>query len=463
MAGPFDEPPFSVMQCSPVRLEPKKVPGEYRFIHNLSHPFGDPASVNYNIPQVERSVAYSTLDDALGVVVGIGGGAFLAKTDIKSAYKIIPIHPLDYHLLGFRWGGKYYYAKTLPMGAASSCAIFERLSMALQFLAFRGVGVFSCIHVLDDFLFIAPSRDQCGRDLQMFAGMCEFAGVPIAHEKTEGPSQVLDFLGITIDVPMGLSRLPRDKVDRCRGLVEDFLVCQKVTLGQLQQLLGLLNFACRAVVPGRPFLATLYSLTKGIRRQCYKVRLTRAAKEDLAIWSTFLTDFNCCSFFLEGTVHSRVDVGLYTDASPTVGFGVCCGSEWVCGRWSGVWLGKGILVLETYAVLLAMAVWGPQLANRSILMHVDNLALVQILNKRYAEVVPLVRVLFLLGLRYNIVLAAQHVPGVLNVAADALSRFDFQAFRTSSPRAAFLPRRVPAWIRPEVFDPWTQPIASFPW
>ena len=284
--------------------------------------------------------------------------------------------------------------------------------------------------------------------------------------RVEGPSQVLDFLGITIDVPMGLSRLPRDKVDRCRGLVEDFLVCQKVTLGQLQQLLGLLNFACRAVVPGRPFLATLYSLTKGIRRQCYKVRLTRAAKEDLAIWSTFLTDFNCCSFFLEGTVHSRVDVGLYTDASTTVGFGVCCGSEWVCGRWSGVWLGKGILVLETYAVLLAMAVWGPQLANRSILMHVDNLALVQILNKRYsaaAEVVPLIRVLFLLGLRYNIVLAAQHVPGVLNVAADALSRFDFQAFRTSSPRAAFLPRRVPAWIRPEVFDPWTQPIASFPW
>ena len=124
MAGPFGEPPFSVMQCSPVRLEPRKVPGEYRFIHNLSHPFGDPASVNYNIPQVEKSVAYSTLDDALGVVVGIGGGAFLAKTDITSAYKIIPIHPLDYHLLGFRWGGKCYYAKTLPMGAASSCAIF---------------------------------------------------------------------------------------------------------------------------------------------------------------------------------------------------------------------------------------------------------------------------------------------------------------------------------------------------
>ena len=179
VAGPFDEPPFSVMQCSPVRLEPKKVPGEYRFIHNLSHPFGDPASVNYNIPQVEKSVAYSTLDDALGVVVGIGGGAFLAKTDIKSAFKIIPIHPLDYHLLGFRWGGKYYYAKTLPMGAASSCAIFERLSMALQFLAFRGVGVFSCIHVLDDFLFIALSRDRCRRDLQMFVGMCEFPGVPI--------------------------------------------------------------------------------------------------------------------------------------------------------------------------------------------------------------------------------------------------------------------------------------------
>ena len=160
----------------------KNFPGEYRVIHNLSHPFGDPASGNYNISQDEKSVAYSTLDDALSV----GGSAFLAKTDIKSAFKIIPIHPVDYQLLGFRWGGKFDYARTLSMGAAASCAIFERLSMALHFLAFRMVGVFSCVHVLDDFLFIAPSRERCERDMRMFVGMCELAGGPIAHEKTEG-------------------------------------------------------------------------------------------------------------------------------------------------------------------------------------------------------------------------------------------------------------------------------------
>lgn len=48
----------------------------------------------------------------------------MAKTDIEDAFRIIPIHPSDYHLLGFIWEGQFYYDKCLPMGASSSCQIF---------------------------------------------------------------------------------------------------------------------------------------------------------------------------------------------------------------------------------------------------------------------------------------------------------------------------------------------------
>ena len=34
--GPFDEPPFPNLRVSPIKVAPKKTPGEYRFIHNLS-------------------------------------------------------------------------------------------------------------------------------------------------------------------------------------------------------------------------------------------------------------------------------------------------------------------------------------------------------------------------------------------------------------------------------------------
>ena len=35
--GPFDEPPFPNLRVSPIKVAPKKTPGEYRFIHNLEH------------------------------------------------------------------------------------------------------------------------------------------------------------------------------------------------------------------------------------------------------------------------------------------------------------------------------------------------------------------------------------------------------------------------------------------
>ena len=62
----------------------------------------------------------------------LGQGCFLAKTDIKSAFRIIPILPRDYDLLGIFWQGKYYYDRVMPMGCASSCRTFEMFSTAFS-------------------------------------------------------------------------------------------------------------------------------------------------------------------------------------------------------------------------------------------------------------------------------------------------------------------------------------------
>ena len=358
MAGPFDHQPFHPFRCSPVRLEPKKS-GHYRIIHNLSHPFASPLSVNSAIPPESKRVTYATLDDAIKSLKGIGVSAFMAKTDVKSAFNIIPVKPGEYHLLGFTFQGKYFYAKTLPMGAASSCAIFERFSTALQYAATNSLGVYSCVHVLDDFLFMAPTEDRCRRDLEAFMAMCASAGIPIALDKTVGPAQVIEFLGITVNAREQYSELPQDKVQSCRSQLSEVRSRSKSTLLQLQTLLGHLNFACRVVIPARPFLSATYALSRKLYRPHHKARLTELVKEDLVIWEEFLSSFNGVSFFLQDLVNSDPDLHLYTDASTTVGFGACLKKEWTCGRWAGVWTGKDILVLETYPVLLALAIWGP--------------------------------------------------------------------------------------------------------
>ena len=114
-------------------LVPKKTPGEFRLIHHLSFPRG--LSVNDGIPEEHSTVSYATINDAICQIKSVGPGAYLAKTDIKNAFRILPICPMDYHLLGMRWRDNYYYDRCMPMGCSSSCKTFETFSSALEWIA----------------------------------------------------------------------------------------------------------------------------------------------------------------------------------------------------------------------------------------------------------------------------------------------------------------------------------------
>ena len=78
----------------------------------------------------------------------------MAKTDISDAFRIIPVHPSQYNLLGFRFDHKYYYEKMLSMGAAPLCRIFEAFFDALSWILHTKYKITSVVKVLDDFLFI---------------------------------------------------------------------------------------------------------------------------------------------------------------------------------------------------------------------------------------------------------------------------------------------------------------------
>ena len=51
------------------------------------------------IPKELATVRYATTDDAIRLVKSLGKGCFLAKTDIKSAFRIIFVSPNDFPLL----------------------------------------------------------------------------------------------------------------------------------------------------------------------------------------------------------------------------------------------------------------------------------------------------------------------------------------------------------------------------
>ena len=186
--------------------------------------------MNDYIPERTSSVHYTSISDAITVIKQLGAGCFMAKTDIKSAFRIIAIHRSDFPLLGMKWDNQFYYDVCLPMGLSSSCAIFEAFSSSLEWISVHRFGASGVLHILDDFLFIAKTETKCRTDLSNFLHLCGYLGVPIAQEKTVGPSQVIQFVGITLDSVRQEARLLEDKLQKCRLLLQSFYKHHKVTL-----------------------------------------------------------------------------------------------------------------------------------------------------------------------------------------------------------------------------------------
>ncbi|KAM4034607.1 uncharacterized protein ACNLHF_021264 [Anomaloglossus baeobatrachus] len=318
--GPFHNIPFSNLCVSPLGVVPKKEAGKFRLIHHLSHPKG--SSVNDGISEADASVSYVSFDRAVTLLKEAGPGELMAKSDIESAFRLLPVHPDCYHLLGF-----FYYDTCLPMGCSISCHYFEFFSSFLEWVLRCETGIRSVIHYLDDFLFVGPRDSRvCLTLLDSFRSLMSVFGVPLSADKTICPVTSLSFLGIEIDSIGMFFRLPQEKVAKLLELIQGFCSVRSATLRQMQSLLGLLVFACRVMPMGRIFSRRLSFFTKGIRLPHHRIRITPPLRSDLMVWREFLLSYNCQTYFQTSEVFND-ELPLFSDAVASSGFGVIFGDE----------------------------------------------------------------------------------------------------------------------------------------
>ena len=137
-------------------------------IVDLSHSKG--GSVNDGIDPLLCSLSYTSVDEAANAILELGKGVLLAKLDIQSAYRIIPVHPADRWLLGMDWSGGVYVDTVLPFGLQSAPKVFNAVADALEWIMQKH-GILHTLHYLDDFLFL--EKDHCERILQLALKICE--------------------------------------------------------------------------------------------------------------------------------------------------------------------------------------------------------------------------------------------------------------------------------------------------
>ncbi|CAC5420125.1 unnamed protein product [Mytilus coruscus] len=318
MSGPFKNMPISTLRTSPIGMV-NKSDWSLRLIMHLSFPNG--CSVNDFVDPNETSVKYTSFDEVIDMVSSLGKGARLGVQDIKSAFRLLPISPGDFDLLGIYFDGNFYVDKSLPFGCSIGCALFEKFSTFLHWLVVSSAGKHSVKQNLDDFIFGGSATlDDCLVLMNTFTELCNELGVPIAEDKTIHPTTRLTFLGLEIDTVDMVVRIPVAKLIKLRSQLQPMTIKRKIKFKDLESLVGLLAFCSRAVPSSRAFLRRFYDVIASFKvmKPFFSVRITSEIREDVLVWLEFLKSFNGDSYIIVRQVQKvRTIGGGYTRNSPS--------------------------------------------------------------------------------------------------------------------------------------------------
>ena len=456
----LDSAEAATVHKSPIGIIPKaSQPGKFRLIVDLSSP--PQFNVNDGIPCDLSSLEYASMDQAVSLVASMGVGALMAKLDLHSAYRMVPVHPIDQQLLGLEWEGTSYCDWALPFGLRSAPLVFTAVADGLAWaLSCRGVK--NCLHYLDDFFFCGPPSLECVAALKVAIPTCQELGLPVAPAKVEGPSSTLTFLGIEIDSVAREVCLPKKKLLRLQNSLAVWINKRNATKCQLQCLLGHLNHAAAVVRPGRTFLRHLIDTMRIPRLSWQRVRLNVQCRSDIQWWACFLSQWNGISFF-PSSLHGGHT--LVSDASGTWGCGAFVGEslEWFQIEWPNSWANIHIAAKELFPIVIGAAVWGSQWSGSRVLFLCDNQAVVSALSSRAVQdptLMHLIRCLFFLEVHFKFEHTAHHISGKRNTAADALSRNQLDNFLTLYSSAPRSPKVTPPQLQALLSDTslsWTSP------
>ena len=192
---------------------------------------------------------------------------------------------------------------------------------------------------------------------------------------------------------------------------------------EFESLLGHLAHAATVIRQGRTFLRHFFTILSLTHSRRHYVHLDAVAKADLLWWDYFFQGWNGTMFFPQPPTP---ETHVYTDASGLFGCGgVVWPFQWFHLQWPASWAEVDIAVKELVSVVITSALWGQSWYRLHIRFHVDNMAVVAILKKQSARspiAHHLLRCLYFYTAFFQFDYTTEHIPGVLNTAADALSR-----------------------------------------
>ena len=370
----------------------------------------------------------------------------IAKSDLKLAFRHVCMRIDNFRWLIMKcecpWNGQVYFFvdKCLPFGSSISCKIFQDFSDALAHLVqYRTKKIL--VNYLDDYLFIQMWRRNCNQQVKTFLAICNKIRFPVSLEKTVWASHIMTFLGLLLNTITQTVSIPVEKIDRAKKLLTLLLGKKKVTVLEMQKMVGFLNFLCRAIIPGRASTRRFYMEFSPEMKPHYHIRLTQELKDDMHMWLNFLNEPSIfCRPFLDFNDTMVADkINMYSDASGVIGFGAFCENDWLAGLWNADFLNRckpSIEFLELFVLVAGVLCWIRRFKNRRVILFTDNHTVQTWVNECTASdknSLHLIRLMVLECVKQNVILFAEYVELEANTLADSLSRDQMVQFWDHAP------------------------------
>jgi hypothetical protein len=279
---------------------------------------------------------------------------------------------------------------------------------------------------LDDLILINHDRTLLLTQTKSTVWLLERLGFVINWEKSViYPVQEIEFLGFKLNAPDMLVSLPEAKITKIQMACAEMVQNQQTTIRQLAALVGKMNAALKAILPGQLRIRRLQMCqTEALLRneQSYSASITLPPDciREIKWWLEEIKHWNGRTW-----IAPNPDMIVTTDASK-IGWGATCAGQTTQGKWTAVEKEAHINVLELKAVLFAIKAFTKECQPRHIHVRLDNVAAVANINKmggtKSKALLDVTETLWQFCMTREIMITAEHLPGRTNTVADHQSR-----------------------------------------
>ena len=368
-----------------------------------------------------------------------GVKVLIMKLDVRRGFRTIPVPQNQFWCTAHLVSGALYFDTRSIMGACNAGDGMSVFPTVMADWSAVSHGIWADSYV-DDYVVLAY-EDEAPRIRAIQLKLWDFVQLPVSVPKLalEGDfTSTKTILGVEIDTVGQTVCVHVARQAKLIALLELWLSgCVKPSPQHYARLAGSLQFISALIPCGRAFLSSFYLRAYGRSSKEWRgdarashglpdsYTLPSDVKHDLSWWKQALVMFNRSVSFAHHSVPTSVITS--TDASG-IGYGCwypganeCCYGPWLADEVAN----SVIAHREGVAVWFAACLWGPAASGSTLIVMCDSMACVLAFNGLRASCPRMRLIMNALALvqvhcRFRLVLC--HLPGVLNVVADALSR-----------------------------------------